>query len=47
VSVTSAAICLVCSACLTSFSVWKTFGVWVGWISLLMKVRSVVPTWSP
>ena len=47
VSVTSAAICLVCSACFTSFSVSNTFGVWVGWIWLLMKARLVVPTWSP
>ena len=47
VSVTSAAICLVCSAGFTSFSVSNTFGVWVGWIWLLMKARLVVPTWSP
>ena len=47
VSVTSAAICLVCSACFTSFRVSNTFGVWLGWIWLLMNCRLVVPTWSP
>ncbi len=47
VSVTSAAICLVPSACFTSLSVSNTFGVFVGWIWLLMNWRLVVPTWSP
>ena len=47
VSVTSAAIWLVCSACFTSFSVSNTFGCAVGWIWLVMKARLVVPTWSP
>jgi len=31
-------------ASFTSFSVSKTFGVWVGWMSLLMNARLVVPT---
>jgi hypothetical protein len=47
VSVTSAAIWWVCSACFTSLSVLKTLGGDVGWIWLLMKARLVVPTWSP
>ncbi len=47
VSVTRAAICLVCSACFTSFSVSYTLGVAVGWILLLMNARLVVPIWSP
>lgn len=44
VSVTSAAIWCVCSACFTSFSCWYTFGRAVGWIWLVMNARLVVPT---
>ena len=47
VSVTNAAIWLVCRACLTSFSVENTLGWLVGWMLPVMKARLVVPIWSP